>query len=559
MKVAEANTRALRRLSAGAVLVGLALCLHAGASSQPGSLRLVGGGAVLASDTGGGGGETAVTQKLLLQARPATRLTRAALVRKARGARSFNGASAIPEIHFRPTMDVSAYQAGKQALARAAAASGSLGRDGGRGLNRGPARTSAEPTGIGGVFAGVGNAEACGGCRPPDTHGAAGLDQFVEVTNFNINVYSKTPPDFAQQLSVRFADFFNYQAQVMFDPRVLYDRTWNRWVIYAEAFPQDDGPQYIFIAISTGPDATGPYYKYAINVRVAAPDDFWDFGQVGMDQDAVVFTANIFEGDSGPYRTTRMFAVAKARLYNGLGWGVPLWTGLFGTLAPPVVLDQNARTFLVAATPASNLIYKYTLRDSSHPGDQTLALSTIPVADYSFPPNASQPGTASQLDTLDARFQSWSTQVGDRLFQVHTVAFGSFPTPLWYEFNTTTDTVEQAGFFYASPTSHDFNPSIVANDARDVFVTWSSTEQGTRLVGGANAQVRFSGRRAADPAGFIDAGTAVFTSGSPYTLFRWGDYSAVTIDPRNPLQAWLVNENIADSTTWGSTIAWVGF
>jgi hypothetical protein len=33
----------------------------------------------------------------------------------------------------------------------------------------------------------------------------------------------------------------------------------------------------------------------------------------------------------------------------------------------------------------------------------------------------------------------------------------------------------------------------------------------------------------------------------------------VTIDPRNPLQAWLVNENIADSTTWGSTIAWVGF
>jgi hypothetical protein len=254
-----------------------------------------------------------------------------------------------------------------------------------------------------------------------------------------------------------------------------------------------------------------------------------------------------------------MFAVAKARLYNGLGWGVPLWTGLVGTLAPPVVLDQNARAFLVAAPPASNVIYKYTLRDASNPGDQTLALATIPVAAYSFPGNASQPGTANVLDTLDARFQSWSTQVGDRLFQVHTVALGAFPTPQWYEFNTTTDTVVQTGYFYTSPTSHDFNPSIVANDSRDVFVTWSATEMGTRLTGGTNAQVRFSGRRNTDPAGVIDAGTAVFTSGGPYSLFRWGDYSAVTIDPRNSLQAWLVNEHIASSTTWGSTIAWVGF
>jgi hypothetical protein len=565
MKVAEANTGTWRRLLAWAVLVVLALCFQAGASSQPGRLGPIGASAVLASDDGGSGRETAVTEKVLLQAAPAVRVSRAGLFRRAKGSQGVDSSSVVPEIRFRTTIDASAYQAGKEALGRAAATFSSMGRRGGRGLDllrgltQGQALTSAAPAVVGGVFDGVANAEACGGCRPPDTHGAAGLNQFVEVTNFNINVYSKTPPGFAEQLSVRFADFFNYKTQAIFDPRVLYDRTWNRWVIYAEAFPEDAGPQYVFIAISTGPDATGPYYKYGVNTRVYAADDFWDFGQMGMDQDAVIFTANIFQGADGPYRTTRMFAVAKARLYNGLGWGVPLWSGLTGTLAPPVVLDQNARTFLVAATPANNVIYKYTLRDSSHPGDQTMALSTIPVAAYSFPPSASQPGTASQLDTLDARFQSWSTQVGDRLFQVHTVAFGSYPTPLWYEFNTTTDTVVQSGFFYASPTSHDFNPSIVANDSRDVFVTWSSTEQGNRLTGGTNAAVRFSGRRAGDPAGFIDAGTAVFTSGSPYTLFRWGDYSAVTIDPRNPLQAWLVNENIADGTTWGSTIAWVGF
>lgn len=72
---------------------------------------------------------------------------------------------------------------------------------------------------------------------------------------------------------------------------VLYDRTWNRWVIYAEAFPDDNGAQYIFIAISTGTDARGPNYKYQVNTRAYAADDFWDFGQMGMDQVYSTFTS----------------------------------------------------------------------------------------------------------------------------------------------------------------------------------------------------------------------------------------------------------------------------
>jgi hypothetical protein len=566
MKVAEANTLTWRRLLAWAALVVLALCVQVGATSPPGTLGPIGGSAVRASDDGGNGQETAVTEKVILKAAPATKVSRERLLRLAGAARGFEPASTPPEIPFRPTMDASAYQAGKEALARDAAAFAATG--GGRGLvdlsvvspfTQGFARKSAAPTAVNGVFSGVGQAEACGGCRPPDTHGAVGQSQFVEVTNQNINVFSKSGPAFAEQLSVRFADFFNYKTEAIFDPRVVYDRTWNRWVIYAEAFPEGDGPQYIFIAVSTGPDARGPYYKYGVNSRAYAADDFWDFGQLGIDQDSVIITANIFGANDDAYRTTRMFAVAKARLYNGLGWGVPLWSGLVGTLAPPNVLDQNGKTFLVAAPPSGSVIYKYTLRDSSHPGDQSLTVATIPVPAYSFPPNASQPGTANQLDTLDARFQTASTQVGDRLFQVHTVALGAYPTPFFYEFNTTTNAVVQSGFFYASPTSHDFNPSIAANDARDVFVTWSATDPGTRVSAGTNAQVRFSGRRSTDPAGVIGAGAAIFTSGTSYSLFRWGDYSAVTIDPANPLQAWVVNEHIASSTTWGTTIGWVGF
>src|SRR5207248_11740303 len=60
-------------------------------------------------------------------------------------------------------------------------------------------------------------------------------------------------------------------------------------------------------------------------------NNFWDFPQLGMDQDAVLITANILNGNT--FLGADFFAVAKARLYNGLGFSVPVFTGLVGTLA----------------------------------------------------------------------------------------------------------------------------------------------------------------------------------------------------------------------------------
>ena len=82
-----------------------------------------------------------------------------------------------------------------------------------------------------------------------------------------------------------------------------------------------------------------------------------------MDQDAVLFTANIFNGNN--FHGADFFAVAKARLYNGLGFSVPVFTGLVGTLAPPIVRDQNSSTFLIAAPPSGTTFSKYTATNTS--------------------------------------------------------------------------------------------------------------------------------------------------------------------------------------------------
>lgn len=390
--------------------------------------------------------------------------------------------------------------------------------------------------------------------RPPDTHGAVGVTHFVQVTNSHIDMWRRqNTPGLPLAKSVTLATFFGYTTRLLFDPRVVYDPTWNRWIVTADAFPESGTVQRFFIAVSTTADPTGSFFIYNLNVTFFT-NDLFDFPQLGIDQDAVLFTANIFNGAS--YHGADFFSVAKARLYNGLGFSVPVFTGLVGTLAPPIVRDQNSSTFLIAAPPSGTTFSKYTASNTSKATTLTGPVS-ITVPSYSVPPSAAQPGTTKLLDTSDSRFVNASTQSGNDLWQTHAIALAGFAAPKFYRLNTSTDTVTQSGFYFASGTSDDFNASIAANDAGNCFVTWTSTD----AIGGNNAQVRLSGKLSGDAG--IGAGPNAFTSPTFYhpsadNPERWGDYSAVTTDPLNSANAWLVNE-IEGGTIWGSEITQFGF
>ena len=402
---------------------------------------------------------------------------------------------------------------------------------------------------VGPNFAGATDVD---GLMPPDTHGAVGLDHFVEVTNSHIDIFLRTNP--SQRTSISLAAFFGYSARVLFDPRAVYDSVWNRWVVTADAFQESSTRQLFFVAISTTSNPLGPYFIYALNVTFNA-GDFWDYPQLGYDQDSVIITANVFTS-SGGFRGADMFAVAKARLYNGLGFSVPVFTGLRATLAPPIVLDQNARTYLIAASGGSSLSL-YTLTNSSRPNAiQLTGPVSVAVPAYTAPPDAPQPGTTSTLDTLDGRFVNASTQTGDFLWQVHTVNLVGYAAPKFYQINTATAALVQSAFFFGTSTSFDFNASIAANSANDIYVTWTMTDPPR----GTNAQVRFSGFDHNNGTTYsLSPGIAAFTSPTFFTGGRWGDYSAVTVDPRNTRRAWLVNEDVLTNHDWGSRIVGIGF
>jgi hypothetical protein len=417
-------------------------------------------------------------------------------------------------------------------------------------------------------FAGVGQLTACGFCLPPDTHGAAGREHYVEVTNSHLDVWERAGG--RRVVSVSLYGFFGWTETTVFDPRAVYDADAGRWYVAADSDAASPTVQYVHLAVSRTADPVGEWDVYRIDVAQGAGGTFFDFPQLGVDRRALVLTGDVFAGaGEGEYLGSDVLVIPKAELLAGGPVPLQRFEAVAGaTIAPPIVLDDAPRTYLVSAdvvSPAapSRALHLLALETSGEPGAATVTpLPDVAVGPYAVPPPARQPDVKAQLDTLDGRFVNASTQRGRSLWQVHTIADDGFARGRYYRIDTDAGELFQSGPIGRSDTSFDFNMSIAANDRGTAFVTWSSTDPADdRLV-----QVRFSGRQNDDPKGSMNLpGRLLYASPEVYRpsigsrVRRWGDYSAVAMDPVDPGAAWIVNEAVPHEERWGSRIARIGF
>lgn len=382
---------------------------------------------------------------------------------------------------------------------------------------------------------------------PPDVNTGVSTSQIVEATNNAVSVYSKSTLALLKRSPM--SVFMNDPANQA-DPRVYFDPTWGRWVLVDIRLEKQSASQHtVNIAISKSGSATGSYWLYHVDLAFA-DGDFFDYPMLGMNQDAVIISGNVFGPDN--FRGARVFSVAKARLYNGLGFSVPAFSGLGATLTVPVVTDQNHDAILLFDQSGTSNIGMYRLRDAAYPGSTSLSgpfnINTGSV--YSIPPDADQAGTAANLDTLDTRFVNYSYQQGDFIYNAHTITSAGLPTPKGYKINHTTLTVPEQSFFFQSGSSHDWNTHLAVSPTGLVAVTWASTAPGI------GQQVRINARSAANVAGIAAAGTLAVgaPSVSHYTDFRFGDYAAITPEPKKNNIFWGSNEYFKSTTTWGTRI-----
>ena len=477
-------------------------------------------------------------------------------------------AAAAAQIPVRPTVSDAEYNALKASAENQAVSQKAAGARGAA-----PAGPLAPPHLLQGSFDGN-DQSGCfnGGCIPSDDTIAAGggvSQEVVQLTNSTITVFDHAGNSLSSQtINAFFGKPLVVFNDLLFDSRILYDTTWNRWIIISDSFSTNANTQLLWIAVSQTDDATGAcgagFFCFTQNVTFIA-GDFFDYPELGQDQDSVLITANRFTA-SGAFRDAVAEGIAKARLYNGLTANFPVFTGLCGTLAPPNVIqnDQNGADFFICARPSGSTIPMYAGREFERPGSTTLVLqANIPVPAYVAPPNASQPGTGATRDTLDARYQIQSTQFGSTLENAHAVNFGG-PAVQVHKFNTATNSVIRVDTTFRSGTSEDFSPAVTFNANGDEFLSAMVID----VPPGLQLSQEFSGSQGNQPITLNNA-PLTFTSPTFNVNFRLGDYGGISLDPVTGVcaafrSAWItqednrVNPNTGNSDWFGTNFSQIG-
>jgi hypothetical protein len=427
---------------------------------------------------------------------------------------------------------------------------------------------------------------------PPDTNGAPGETQYVQWVNNRLAVYRKS--DGALLLgpvpgNVLFSGLSGTPgaeacANSNFgDPMVQYDKLAKRWILTQFGWDPantDTGPYYQCIAISTSPDATGSYYRYVLETRDRAGNPvFPDYPKVAVWPDAYMFTWVLFESATeGGYLGPRACGLERAmmlvggaprlRCYDfGDAYGPVLASDLDGTMAPPAGSPAYLMSLDYGADGTGDHLFMWRF---SFTNATISSAITIPVAPFTIAcPNEfggaciRQPSPGEPLDALGDRLMHRLAyrNFGDRevLVANHSVQQPGAPAdgPVgvrWYEVRNlaTAPGVYQQGTWAPDGNSR-WMGSIAMDRMGNIALGYSIT--GASVFPG----IRYTGRLRSEPLGRLEPEAVIVNGGGVQvdTFNRWGDYSAMTVDPVGDCKLWYTQEYQAEtgSFNWHTRIA----
>jgi hypothetical protein len=444
-------------------------------------------------------------------------------------------------------------------------------------------------------FAGLSTVDNGNTVLPPDTVGDVGPNHYVQMTNIRFRVFDKTglPLIPARSLASLFAPLgsTNRCSNVNDgDPVVVYDPLADRWLLsqFCNSFANPNNHQ--LVAISTTGDPTGSYFLYDF---MMPNNKFNDYPHFAVWPDAYYMTDHQFNQAGTAYLGQGVFALNRAKMLAGDPTAGYIYFDLFpldpdigGMLAsdmdglnppplgsPAYFMNWRADEY---GDPFDFLQIFEFHADFAHPGSSTFiqrpeSHMPVPAFDPRVPPASpqnciEQPGAAaaSFLDAIQDRFmhrlayRNFGGQ--ESLVVTHTVNVG--PNPL-------TNAGHQAGIrYYELRRNLPGGPFFINNAATyapDTDNRWMGSaaqdNQGDIAIGYSvssstvSPSVRFAGRLASDPPNGLFQGETTLIAGSgrqTSTSGRWGDYSAMSVDPTDDCTFWYTQEyyNSVSTVNW---------
>ena len=428
---------------------------------------------------------------------------------------------------------------------------------------------------------------------PPDTQGDIGIDPvtgkkyYVQWVNLSFQIWDVSNP--ATPVSVYGPAAGNTlwagaggicESNNDGDPITMFDHLSNRWVMtqFALGFPNNF---HECIAVSQTADPTGAWYLYDFQISTTKMNDY---PHLGVWPDGYYMSINQFNGSSYAWegagavvfeRTAMLSGAAARMIYFDIGtvtldYGGMLPSDLDGPApaagTPNYFMEWDDSSWLGDpsdtlrvwefhvdwATPANSTFGL----NASYAPNRTIATSNVDPDMCSGARNCiPQPGTTVKVDAIADRlmhrlqfrnFGSYQTIVGN-----HTVdATGTNQAGVhWFELRDT-----GSGFamnqqsVYAPDTDNRWMGSIAMDDSGNMALGYSVSSSATY------PSIRYTGRLAADPANTLPQGEATMIAGGGSqtgTAYRWGDYSAMSVDPDDGCTFWYTQEYYAATSSVG--------
>ncbi len=397
---------------------------------------------------------------------------------------------------------------------------------------------------------------------PPDTNGAVGLQDFVQIVNTDFAVFNKDPSRGAVgsvrfgpvQINTLWSGFGGLcQADNDGDPIVMFDSIANRWLITQFAVTNANPNFFQCIAVSTTSDPTGSFNRYSFSYP-----NFPDYPKFGLWPDAYYGTFNMFNAAGTSFLGAQVCAFDRTSMLNGaaatqqcFNAGTNFSSLLPSTLDGSTLPPTGSPNYLLALNTTTSLgLWKFHV-DFTTPANSTFTGPTsIPVASYAQACGGGtcipQAGTTTQLDSLGDRlmYRLEYRNFGDHesLVVDHSITAGSSVGMRWYEIRSPggTPTVFQSGT-YTPDASFRWMGSISQDKSGDIAMGFSLSSSS------AHPGISYTGRLVSDPLGTMGQGeTSLIVGGGSQTgnLTRWGDYSSIAVDPSDGCTFWYTNQYI---------------
>jgi len=403
---------------------------------------------------------------------------------------------------------------------------------------------------------------------PPDSTGAVGPKNYVEMVNSAIEVWSRA---LAPVSSMTLAAWVGARADTPYcDPQIQWDNGASRWLyVFVYCDPTNNIQEFDFGWSKTANPSnlsTGWCQFFTNPAR-----QLYDYPKLGHNSKFMIVGTNLFDTTShSPNPPPIGSGILRVTLpANGVttctlpvlhGFPVPLAS----TPVPVNTMTGAATGYVVAAyDPFSGPKSKLAVWHVSSSGVLTQD-ADVPVNSYSLPAPAPETNPSYFIDTLDGRL---TQAVGDPttgIWTQHTVAGpGGRSMVTWYQIKVVGNlpTLAQEGNI-SSSTDFVFNGAVSPRfDGGGAAVFYNRSSSTLDPVIGAQIRLTATTVGAMEPGELILAASTRpdldFSCNNPTagTPCRWGDYSGASPDPAVKTAVWGTNQ-VVGAFGSGSSPEW---